>query len=164
MHSNRALRASVLSFLLVLGSFTAFIVPTVGAEPSDDRTDLYFTEYSTIISDILFPSEDDNYYGDDLFGNITSQMSTIRPTEEKDSIWLPRLFIDNESRIILPDPNLEKYLELVLMFVVFNNPDLVKNFTQGDPLLESLIDQIDFELINPFRVNEDFTYNGKEPV
>ena len=164
MHSNRALRASVLSVLLVLGSFTAFIVPTVGAEPSDDRTDLYFTEYSTIISDILFPSEDDDYYGDDLFGNITSQMSTIRPTEEKDSIWLPRLFIDNESRIILPDPNLEKYLELVLMFVVFNNPDLVKNFTQGDPLLESLIDQIDFQLINPFRINEDFTYNGKESV
>ena len=164
MHSNRALRASVLSVLLVLGSFTAFIVPTVGAEPSDDRTDLYFTEYSTIISDILFPSEEDDYYGDDLFGNITSQMSTIRPTEEKDSIWLPRLFIDNESRIILPDPNLEKYLELVLMFVVFNNPDLVKNFTQGDPLLESLIDQIDFQLINPFRINEDFTYNGKESV
>ena len=163
MHSNRALRASVLSVLLVLGSFTAFIVPTVGAEPSDDRTDLYFTEYSTIISDILFPSEEDDYYGDDLFGNITSQMSTIRPTEEKDSIWLPPLLSDNKSANITGRIN-QKYLELILMWVVFNNPDLVKNFTQGDPLLESIIDQIDFQLINPFRINEDFTYSGKEPV
>ncbi|MCK5458813.1 MAG: hypothetical protein KAI20_02895, partial [Thermoplasmatales archaeon] len=131
MHSNRALRAFLLSFLLVLGSLTVFIAPTVGAESTGERTDLYFTEYSTIFSEILsfiFPDEFDTgeggYYGEGLIPdiNITSQMSTIRPTEEKDSIWLPRLFIDNESRLILPHPNLEKYLELILMWVVYTNP------------------------------------------
>ncbi len=172
MHSNRALRASLLSFLLVLGSLTAFTAPTASAESTGERTDLYFTEYSTIFSEVLsfiFPDEfdsgGDDYYGDDsFFPNITSQMDTIRPTQEKDSIWLPNLFIDNESRLILPDPNLEKYLELILMWVVYNNPDLVKNFTQGDPILESILNDIDFELVNPFRVNEDFTYEGNETV
>jgi hypothetical protein len=168
MHSNRALRASLLSFLLVLGSFTVFIVPSVCAEPDDERTDLYFTKYNTIISQILFPSEDDYYYGDSLIGNITSQMSTTRPIEEEDSSWPPKkIFTDNQSADFQDRIN-QDYIELGIMWMVYNNPELVtelaKNFTQGDPLFESIIDKIDYELINPFRINEDFTYNGKESI
>ena len=74
MHSNRALRASLLSFLLVLGSFTAFITPTVGAESTSGETTLYFHQY------------------DIEFGGIIDQ---DMPTKENDSMLPPKI-LDEE--------------------------------------------------------------------
>ncbi len=91
MHSNRALRAILLSFLLVLGSLTVFIIPPVEAQSSDERTYLYFTDATSIISTLMGTMEGDSndIPDDNLFGDITSQMNTTRPIGETSSVWLP---------------------------------------------------------------------------
>ena len=42
MRSNRTSRVTLLSVILVLGSFTAFITPTVGAESTSGETTFFF--------------------------------------------------------------------------------------------------------------------------
>ncbi|MFO7677604.1 MAG: hypothetical protein R6V50_04390 [Thermoplasmatota archaeon] len=195
MRINRALRTILLSIVIVLGSFTFLSAPIVGASESGQRTELYFTEYKTIISSILFAEEDfeefdefedDDYYDffdDGLFGEITPQMTMFRPVEEEVFVWPPSLFtsdiklgdiprfflrsvsnlsesdIQNITDVINPH-----FLEFFIMWAIYNNPDIIKNFTQDDPFLESIIKRIDFELVNPFRINQDFKYTGKEAV
>jgi hypothetical protein len=185
MYINRAIRAILLSFLIVLGSITFLSSPIVSASDSGQRTELYFTEYNTLISTILFGDEDmgdledveDDFFGEDMFGNLTSQMSVFRPAEEEESVWPPSLFttdkiirelfnilsdienIDNITDSVNPN-----FIEFGIMWAIYNNPEIIKNFTQDDPFLGSIIEKIDFELINPFRINQDFSYKGNESV
>lgn len=194
MYINRAIRAILLSFLIVLGSITFLSAPIVGASDSGQRTELYFTPYRTLISEILFADEgfdefdefddfdefeDDffDFFGDGMFGAITSKMSTFRPADEQESVWPPSLFstdkvvrgllhtlfnindLDNITDTINPN-----FLDFAIMWAIYNNPEIITNFTQDDPFLGTIIEKIDFELINPFRINQDFTYEGKESV
>ena len=44
MRSNRGLKASLLSLLLIIGSFAAFITPTVVADSTSGETTFYFVD------------------------------------------------------------------------------------------------------------------------
>lgn len=180
MRINRAVRAILLSVLIVLGSFTIFSMPNVSASDSGQRTELYFSPYRTLISDILFADdgfdefddfdefEDDffDFFGDGMFGAITSKMSTFRPADEQESVWPPSLYshIDKPlDRVNISNIN-PSFIEFLIMWAIYNNPQFLIEFAQEEPFLLSIIEKIDFELVNPFRINQDFTYQGKEPV
>ncbi len=167
MHSNRALRASLLSFLLVLGSFTAFIAPTVGAEESTSgETTLYFKDALSFEN-----YGDDGGYGD-FFG--LTPLSQTPPTKQNDSEFPPSLIIKDTSKLLPKNRytlNQEEWILWLsgwaLMFLDdlegFNLSDLFDLF--GDDLEGYDMDLlVDLMFQNPLRIVEVYEYDGNESI
>ena len=167
MHSNRALRASLLSFLLVLGSFTAFIVPTVCAEESTSgETTLYFKDALSFEN-----YGDDSGYGD-FFG--LTPLSQTPPTKQNDSEFPPSLIIKDTSKLLPKNRytlNQEEWILWLsgwaLMFLDdlegFNLSDLFDLF--GDDLEGYDMDLlVDLMFQNPLRIVEVYEYDGDESI
>ncbi len=167
MHSNRALRASLLSFLLVLGSFTAFIAPTVGAEESTSgETTLYFKDALSFEN-----YGDDNGYGD-FFG--LTPVSQTPPTKQNDSEFPPSLIIKDTSKLLPKNRytlNSEEWILWLsgwaLMFLDdlegFNLSELFDLF--GDDFEGYDMDLlVDLMFQNPLRIVEVYEYDGNESI
>ena len=167
MHSNRALRASLLSFLLVLGSFTAFIAPTVCAEESTSgETTLYFKDALSFEN-----YGDDGEYGD-FFG--LTPVSQTPPTKQNDSEFPPSLIIKDTSKLLPKNRytlNSEEWILWLsgwaLMFLDdlegFNLSELFDLF--GDDLEGYDMDLlVDLMFQNPLRIVEVYEYDGNESI
>jgi len=114
MHSKRALRASLLSFLLVLGSFTAFTVPTVGAEESEGETTYYFHSLFEGGFDQNRPTKE----------NISAWPATLQTSKDIQLEWLSTLMMYilakmEESGYNESDPYMGEMDELMDMFHPF---------------------------------------------
>jgi len=145
MHSNRALRAFLLSFLLVLVLLTAFIAPTVGAGSTSGETTLYFHQY------------------DIEFGGIIDQ---DMPTKENDSMLPPKI-LDEEFGtwfigwfFALQMKNMmDEYMDEIL-----NDPDIQEMLNETGMTIEELLAFLgeDFGFLNPYQLKETYTYTGEE--
>jgi len=147
MRSNRTSRVTLLSVILVLGSFTAFITPTVGAESTSGETTLYFHQY------------------DIEFGGIIDQ---DMPTKENDSMLPPKI-LDEEFGawfigwfIAIQMKNMmDEYMDEFL-----NDPAIQEMLNETGMTLEELLAFLgeDFGFLNPYQVKETYTYTGEESV
>jgi len=158
MHSNRALRAILISIVLVLGSLTTlFIVPSVGAEPTEGETIFYFKDIG---------EESGEYLG-------APYVSQIPPTKENDSIYPPTLLIKDTSRL-LPrfDLNAEEFVLWLTGWAFyflqdseeFNLSDLFGLF--GDENLDEYDIDLFMDLMfqNPLRIVGMYDNDGEEAI
>jgi hypothetical protein len=152
MKAPKALRAILFTFILTAGLLSPALISTpVLAESSSGQTTLYFT-------DALNYAENDN---SSEFG--FAFVSQTSPTKQNDSEYPPSLFIKNTSKLIPryssnADQWLNWFSSTWLLYFVENSPDF--NFSDFDGIFG------DFELLlpNPYRVVEEYTYNGDDPV
>ncbi len=152
MKAPKALRAILFTFILTAGLLLPALISTpVLAESSSGQTTLYFT-------DALNYAENDN---SSEFGfAFVSQKS---PTKQNDSEYPPSLFIKNTSKLIPryssnADQWLNWFSSTWLLYFIENSQDF--NFSDFDGIFG------DFELLlpNPYRVVEEYTYNGDDQV
>ncbi len=152
MKAHKALRAILFTFILTVGLLLPALISTpVLAESSSGQTTLYFT-------DALNYAENDN---SSEFG--FAFVSQTSPTKQNDSEYPPSLFIKNTSKLIPryssnADQWFNWFSSTWLLYFVENSPDF--NFSDFDGIFG------DFELLlpNPYRVVEEYTYNGDDPV
>ncbi|MBE3121060.1 MAG: hypothetical protein IMZ58_02495 [Thermoplasmata archaeon] len=152
MHINKTLRATTLALLIILASLLSCIQNnTVTAQPSGETTTLYFTKYDPL------GFEEESING--------TQMSLTPQTTTKDSELPPPIFIKNESKI-LRDFNTEELLAWIDLWIMFKFSDFSSEFgdTEGLPdEWQQYLDEL-FEMYNPFKIQEDYTYTGEQPV
>jgi hypothetical protein len=152
MKAPKALRAILFTFILTAGLLLPALISTpVLAESSSGQTTLYFT-------DALNYAENDN---SSEFG--FAFVSQTSPTKQNDSEYPPSLFIKNTSKLIPryssnADQWFNWFSSTWLLYFIENSPDF--NFSDFDGIFG------DFELLlpNPYRVVEEYTYNGDDPV
>jgi uncharacterized membrane protein len=152
MKAPKALRAILFTFILTAGLLLPALISTpVLAESSSGQTTLYFT-------DALNYAENDNF---SEFG--FAFVSQTSPTKQNDSEYPPSLFIKNTSKLIPryssnADQWFNWFSSTWLLYFIENSPDF--NFSDFDGIFG------DFELLlpNPYRVVEEYTYNGDDPV
>ena len=158
MHSNKALRAILISIVLVLGPLTTlFIVPSVGAEPTEGETIFYFKDIG---------EESGEYLG-------APYVSQIPPTKENDSIYPPTLLIKDTSRL-LPrfDLNAEEFVLWLTGWAFyflqdseeFNLSELFGLF--GDENLDEYDIDLFMDLMfqNPLRIVGMYDNDGEEAI
>ena len=159
MHSNRALGVTTLSIMLILVSLLSAFITPVGAESTDGKTILYFTEYDPLGLEYDYFSETGN-----------AQMSTDPPTKENDSEWPPSLFVKNK---LLPQINSEKWLAWFELWVTFKFAEVMLDLGDlddfaGEDIPDEMIEYMDsfiqtlLDMYNPFKVAEEYTYTGEE--
>ncbi|MCX6664501.1 MAG: hypothetical protein NT038_00335 [Euryarchaeota archaeon] len=124
------------------------IVPSGLAETSNASTNiLHFTEYIPFSLDSL-----DAESG-------STQMSTDIPTKTNDSEWPPSLFVKNK---LIPTINKDEWLSWFGLWTIYKFALEFGDITEEDS--EIPIDMLSsfFELMNPFKVTEEYLYTGAE--
>ena len=152
MHINKTLRATTLALLIILASLLSCIQNnTVAAQPSGETTTLYFTKY-------------DPFLLEDLSEN-GSQMSLTPPTSTNDSELPPPFFIKNGTRLI-PKINAEEFLAWIELWVMYKFSDLSSILGGSEELPDEFQQYFDelFDMFNPFKIQEDYTYTGEQPA
>ena len=146
MYSNRTLRVTLISFMLVLGSLlTLIITPTVGADPIGGETTFYF-------KDILGLEEPVEY--DSIFG-MSALVSQDPPTKQNDSEYPPILLNGL-------DINDEEWLNWAAAWMMYLIGD--SYFGEGLGEYGDLFDGFDILFPNPYRIVETYEYNENESV
>ncbi len=152
MLHTRAYRVLLLAFvLLVSTSLTPFLQPLSSAQSIGQTRTLYFHEYDPEL----------------LLAEATVDESP--PTKQNDSFYPPKIFVDNESRIFIPDINSDDWLNWFLTSWIFYFFQLQDEFNLSDEFGDDLSDDFwdlfeGFELLfpHPYRIVEMYEYSGTE--
>ncbi|MFW6119882.1 MAG: hypothetical protein ACOC80_03145 [Petrotogales bacterium] len=149
MYSDRVLRVTLISIILVLGSLlpALIIVPVVGADPISGETTFYFKNALSL-----------------EFENISESgfvpVSVVEPTKKVDSRYPPNIFKKNTSKL-LPGYNLNS--DELLLWITSWTTYFFNFMGEFDGNLSGLEG---FELFfpHPYRVVEAYEYYGNETV
>ncbi|MCK5113036.1 MAG: hypothetical protein KAQ84_05780, partial [Thermoplasmatales archaeon] len=148
MHSNRPLRAILLSIILILGSFTVFIAPSACAD-SIGETTFYFKNA------LSFDFEDESVFG-------IVPLSQDKPTKQDDSKYPPSVVRKNTSKVIfkqeLNSDEMLYWMTTAWALYLLGEID--------DNLSGEFGDWEGFELFfpHPYRIVEIYEYDGNETV
>jgi len=152
MHSNRALRAILISIVLALGLLlpALIIVPTVGADSISGETTFYFKNALSL------------EFEDGLGLGIVPPVSQDEPTKQNDSKYPPSIVRKNTSKVIFKQElNSDEMLYWMTAWTFYLLGEIDDNLSGefGD-LLEG------FELFfpHPYRIVEIYEYDGNETV
>jgi hypothetical protein len=151
MHSNRPLRATLISVILVLGSLlpSLIIIPTVGAETLSGENTFYFKNA------LSFDFEDESGFG-------IVPVSQDKPTKQDDSKYPPSVVRKNASKVIFKrELNSDEMLYWMTAWTFYLLDEFDDNISgeYGD-WFEG------FELFfpHPYRIVEIYEYDGNETV
>ena len=151
MHSNRALRATLISIILVLGSLlpALIIVPTVGADSISGETTFYFKNAL-------------NLEFEDGLGLGIVPVTQDEPTKQNDSEYPPSIFSKNTSKL-LPryKLNSDEMLTWITAWALYLMPEFGDNSSGG---IDDWFEGFELLLPHPFRVVEIYEYDGNESV
>ena len=148
MHSRRTCLGTFIVFFLVFMLILPAIVPSVLAETSNaSTTTLHFTEYTPFSLDGL---------GDE---SGSTQMSTEKPTKTNDSEWPPSLFVKNK---LIPSINKDEWLSWFELWAIYKLSLEVGNVSGEEDGFSADMLKSFFELMNPFKVTEEYQYTGTE--
>ena len=146
MHSNRPLRATLISVILVLGSLLPAlnIVPIVSGDPSTGETTFYFHDYDF-----------------DLLEGIIDQTP---PTKKNDSILPPKITSKD-----FPGWVFAWFLHIEMQSIldeIINDPDFQDLLNETGLTIEELLELLgeDLAFVNPFKIRESYFYLGEESV
>ncbi|UCF12259.1 MAG: hypothetical protein JSW06_09490 [Thermoplasmatales archaeon] len=146
MHSNRPLRATLITVILVLGSLlpALIIFPIVSGDPSTGETTFYFHEYDF-----------------DLLEGIIDQNP---PTKENDSILPPKIISKEFPSWVF---TWFLYIEMLsILDEIINDPDFQDLLNETGLTIEELLELLgeDLTFVNPFKIRESYFYLGEETV
>jgi hypothetical protein len=145
MLAHKALKAVLLTFILISGSFlTIFLIPVAHAENSQGYTTLYFTNA------LNFENEDG-----------VSTLTQIRPTSQKDSEYPPSILTKNgifDKNNTLISQEWFTWLSSALIGNIFGNLSGFNMSELGG--LEGL--ELLFPGLN--RISEVYAYNGNDTI
>jgi len=146
MHSNRPLRATLISVILVLGSLLPAlnIVPIVSGDPSTGETTFYFHDYDF-----------------DLLEGIIDQNP---PTKKNDSILPPKITSKEFPGWVFA---WFLYIEMQsILDEIINDPDFQDLLNETGLTIEELLELLgeDLAFVNPFKIRESYFYLGEESV
>ena len=148
MHSRRTGLGTFIVFFLVFMLMLPAIVPSVLAETSNaGTTTLHFTEYTPFSLDGL---------GDE---SGSTQMSTEKPTKTNDSEWPPSLFVKNK---LIPSINKDEWLSWFELWAIYRLSLEMGNVSGEEDGFSADMLKSFFELMNPFKVTEEYTYTGTD--
>ncbi|MCK5261636.1 MAG: hypothetical protein KAJ44_05605, partial [Thermoplasmatales archaeon] len=147
MHSNRPLRATLISVILVLGSLlpALIIIPTVGAETVSGENTFYFK----------------NALSFDFGDEIGIPVSQDKPTKQDDSKYPPSVVRKNTSKVIFKQElNSDEMLYWMTAWTFYLLDEI------DDNLSGVFGDWEGFELFfpHPYRIVEIYEYDGNETV